>query len=96
MSFPSGYSADNPPQSTAVPGPSEEQQNKKAYLNDLQSVIRDKEAKKKAEREERIRKEREEMNRYKDPFGKAGAGAPVRDRQGNSVVTRMPPDEQQF
>ena len=34
--------------------------------------------------------------RYKDPFGKAGAGAPVRDRQGNSVVTRMPQEEQQF
>lgn len=47
---------------------------------------------KKQEREERHRREKEEleqMNQY-NPFGKAGAGAPFRDDQGNVVPYRRP------
>ena len=48
--------------------------------------------KKLREREERIRKEKEELEKLEsyNPFGKGGAGAPFRDRDGNVVSNRRP------
>ena len=68
----------------------EQKLNKKEYLNLIQNEIKEKEEKKKREKEERIRKEREELkkNQAYNPFGKAGAGAPVRDHNGNIVANR--------
>jgi centrosome and spindle pole-associated protein 1 len=47
----------------------------------LQNDVREKEERKKREKEERIRKEKEELkkNLEYNPFGKAGAGAPLKD-----------------
>lgn len=52
--------------------------------------MKEKEEKKKREKEERIRKEQEELkkNLEYNPFGKAGAGAPLKDREGNVVMAR--------
>ncbi len=56
----------------------------------LQNEVREKEEKKKRDKEERIRKEKEELkkNLEYNPFGRAGAGAPLVDHQGNVVVIR--------
>ena len=54
-----------------------------------QNTLLDKEARKKIEREERIRKEREELEHMQNynPFGKGGSGAPRRDVQGNIIAS---------
>ena len=54
----------------------------------LQREIKEKEEKKKREKEERIRKEQEELkkNMAYNPFGRGGAGAPIKDNKGNVMV----------
>jgi hypothetical protein len=44
----------------------------------------------KQEREERIKKEKAELTMLQtyDPFGKSGAGAPLRDTTGNIITNR--------
>ena len=44
------------------------------------------------EREDRIRKEKEDLERMQsyNPFGKGGAGAPRRDVEGNVISYRRP------
>ena len=56
----------------------------------MQNEIKEKEEKKKREKEERIKKERDEMVKQIEynPFGKQGAGAPMRDLNGNIIVNR--------
>lgn len=57
----------------------------------IQNEIREKEDKKRREKEDKITKEREELKMQMEynPFGRAGAGAPLRDNQGNVVVNRI-------
>jgi hypothetical protein len=68
----------------------------------IQNEIKEKEEKKKREREEKLRREREELKQLAEnnPFGKGGAGAPLRDQSGNIIVNRKPNDtpkqQQQF
>ena len=52
--------------------------------------MKEKENKKKREKEERVRKEQEELkqNLQYNPFGKGGAGAPIKDNSGNIIVNR--------
>ena len=42
---------------------------------------------KKVQREERIRKEKEELQQMEsyNPFGRGGAGAPFKDHEGNII-----------
>ena len=56
----------------------------------MQKDIRDKEDKKRREKEDQIRKDREELKKQMEynPFGKAGAGAPLRDNNGNIIMNR--------
>ena len=53
----------------------------------MQNEIKEKEEKKRREKEEKIRKEREELkkNMEYNPYGRAGAGAPLKDNYGNIV-----------
>lgn len=46
--------------------------------------------KKKLERERRIQIEKEELRKLENynPFGKGGAGAPLKDNQGNVITNR--------
>lgn len=66
----------------------------KGYLNDWKKDIEERELRKKREKEEEKRKEREEMEKYSNPFGKGGAGAPIRDYDGRVVTNRKPTQEQ--
>ncbi|CDW82483.1 UNKNOWN [Stylonychia lemnae] len=70
----------------------EKAQKQKEYLMQIQNEIKEKEEKKKREKEDRIRREREELqkNMNYNPFGKGGAGAPVRDNLGNVQAQRKP------
>jgi len=56
--------------------------------------MKEKEEKKRREKDEKLRKEKEElMNQMEyNPFGKGGAGAPMRDGGGNIVGSRRPPE----
>ena len=58
----------------------------------MQNDIKDKEEKKRREKEEKIRKERDELkkNMEYNPFGRGGAGAPIKDNMGNVVANRKP------
>lgn len=58
------------------------------YLNDWKKEMEEREMRKKREREEEKRREREEMEKYSDPFGKAGAGAPIRNNRGQVITNR--------
>ena len=57
----------------------------------IQNDIKEKEDKKRRDKEDKLRKEREELKQQLEynPFGKGGAGAPMRDNQGNIMVNRM-------
>jgi hypothetical protein len=62
----------------------EEFDKKKNYLNELKNQIN-------AKSKNRIDIEREkqqERNEVYNPFGKSGAGAPIKDEKGNIIVTR--------
>lgn len=73
----------------------QDQQNKnKGYLNDWKKEIEERELRKKREKEEEKRKEREEMEKYNNPFGRGGAGAPIRDTEGKIVTQRKPGPQQ--
>ena len=60
----------------------------------MQNDIKEKEEKKRREKDEKVRKEREELKKNMDynPFGRAGAGAPIKDNQGN-LVRKPNPNE---
>ncbi|CAI2376488.1 unnamed protein product [Moneuplotes crassus] len=69
-------------------GTREEKINKSEYLNDWKKEMEERELRKKREKEEERRKEREEMEKYSDPFGKAGAGAPNKNNRGQVITNR--------
>ena len=56
----------------------------------MQNEIKEKEEKKKREKEDRVRREKEEIQKQMEynPFGKGGAGAPLRDPTGQIIVNR--------
>lgn len=60
----------------------------------IQNEIKEKEEKKRREKENKMRIEREELQKQMEynPFGKGGAGAPMRDNTGNIMVNRKPPE----
>jgi len=95
ISAPSGYA---PPQNNLVEPQNEggfeigHQETKKKnndYLTDWKKDMEEREMRKKREKEEERRKEREDMEKYSNPFGKAGAGAPVRNNKGKIITSRQ-------
>jgi len=78
------------PQAAATGNNEDRVRKQKEYLALMQNEIKEKEEKKKREKDERLRKEREELQKQMEynPFGKGGAGAPMRDGMGNIIVHR--------
>jgi hypothetical protein len=58
------------------------------YLDELQQQVREKQMLKQREKEEAGRAEKKMMaeQAYNNPFGKAGGGAPIKDKEGNVVA----------
>ena len=56
-------------------------------MQEIQNEIKEKEEKKRREKDDKLRREREELQKQMEynPFGKAGAGAPMRDNGGNII-----------
>eukprot|EP00826_Nyctotherus_ovalis_P035057 TRINITY_DN2975_c0_g1_i1.p1 TRINITY_DN2975_c0_g1~~TRINITY_DN2975_c0_g1_i1.p1 ORF type:complete len:485 (+),score=85.25 TRINITY_DN2975_c0_g1_i1:146-1600(+) len=74
-----------------------ELEKKKRYLEELKQQLEWKEQKAKEEKMRKIKEERAELQKYQacNPFGKAGAGAPLRDKYGNIRATiRRPISEE--
>ena len=71
----------------------------KQYQEELQHQVREKQMKKQREKEEKERADRkmlEEAVTY-NPYGRAGGGAPIKDREGNTIAdlsqVRADPDQ---
>ena len=65
---------------------------KRRYLDELKQQLAMKEQKAKDDKNMRLNKERAELQAYEanNPFGKAGGGAPLRDKYGNIITNRKP------
>ena len=63
----------------------------------MQNEIKEKEDKKRREKEDRMRRDKEELQKQIEynPFGKGGAGAPLRDVNGQIIVNRKQQVNQQ-
>jgi len=84
-------------QQGVIPKVNPEVERKRQYLEELKQQLELKEQRAKEERLRKIKQEREELQNYQayNPFGKAGAGAPLRDRYGNIRVSRKPISQEQ-
>ena len=73
-----------------------EAERRKKYSDELKRQLELKEEKAKQERLNRIMQERAELQMFEqnNPFGKAGAGAPLKDRYGNVRAIRRPISEE--
>eukprot|EP00347_Sterkiella_histriomuscorum_P012028 403370167 len=89
---------DSPRQKTANPRPftqSGDKESKQQYLQELQRQMQENKYKKAVNRQMQNQKDQYEDN-FLGNFGKGGAGAPLKDQNGQAITTRKPHMNTQF